>query len=164
MNNKCLLQGSLEPMCFLSTSIRQFFYLFHSNFKFPSACSSFSSRPWFTEEHGCWDNQAGIIKRPVAAGNKYTPSFSSIMYSYSLFIVHHNVTSAQLDRVLKMYRNKVSSQVYDWVKKGRVWCPEGVLLWQMDQLKSSQYQFLLQMHILLTFSFSFSSLNLLFSV
>lgn len=28
MNNKCLLQGSLEPMCFLSTSIRQFFICF----------------------------------------------------------------------------------------------------------------------------------------
>lgn len=57
----------------------------------------------------------------MATGNRHTSDslLSCVPIPCSL-----GITSDQLDRILKMDRNGVSSQVYDWVKKGEIWGPE----------------------------------------
>lgn len=82
------------------------------------------------QDHDSRKNTVAEITRRALSRGQWPQVINTPLTSLlaCVFIVHHNGTSDQLDGILKVYRNGVSPQVYDWVKKGRIWCPEGALL------------------------------------
>lgn len=122
-------------MCFLSTSIKQNFF----KICFTAILSSLQPVAVSRQDPDSRKNTvAEITRRALSRGqwpqviNKCTSNFSSVMYSYSLFTVHHNSTSDQLDRILKMKMKSALRNTTGLRRQNLV--SRRVLLWQMDPL------------------------------